>query len=99
MKSLMFSGLLILLFASTVYSQNNACFGADPTNNIPDPKELALRLDDFTAVDPNNQPVSANYTLNVMDGTTTVSSVTIQKSSFTVQPGTPTNCYKFTLPS
>jgi len=99
MKKLLASFFLVLLFATVAQAQNNACFGADPTGNVVNPKVLNLVLAEHTTNNPNNQPIVNNYTLNIMEGTTTTSSVTIPKTSFTSLPGVPSNCYSLTLPA
>lgn len=95
MKLLMLS--LLLLLPSTVYSQTNQCSGTAP-GNITNPKEIVLEVAEFNAVDPNMVSVISNFTIEIRQGTTVIQTFVLPKTSFTLQPGTPANCYKFALP-
>jgi len=98
MRSVVSVLFFLLAFSSPLYAQNNICSGPDPTDNVMNPKELGLVLSEHNALNPNNQPIVSNYTLNVLQGTTQISTASIAKTAMSLQPGTPANCYKFTLP-
>jgi len=91
--------ILVLLFASSSFAQNNSCFGTAPTGNVSNPKELSVELVTHNILDPNGASVVTGYVMNAIQGTTVVSSVTLAKTAFSLQAGTPANCYKVTLPA
>lgn len=101
MKSLTFkilTALVIILSAQLAQGQTNSCSGAAPTADVMNPKTLSVELPEHTALNPQGVAVVTNYNLVVMQGTNTISSTAFTKDSFSLQPGTPSNCYKLAIP-
>lgn len=99
MSRILLSIIFLLAVTVSAYAQNNACAGPDPTDNVANPTKLNLILTDQTTVNPNNQPVVNDYTLQVLLAGKPISMQNVPKSSFIALTGTPANCYSFNLPT
>jgi hypothetical protein len=94
MRKLLFA---LLVFAPLdVYAQN-AC-ATLPTGNIANPTAAYAVISDYSTIGPDGTPIVADFSLQVMNGATLVSSQTIAKTALLLQAGTPANCYRFTFP-